>query len=132
MRRFFEHVQPGGTLAVTWLDIARDHPDGADECFVKEARLADGSTIRRTYRAWFDESTGLEHTDDVYERLRDGVVVDRQRRLRSPATRHYPRREIAGLHESAGFEQARLLSLNTGAEAKPEDRFVVSVARRPR
>lgn len=130
MRRFFEHLQPGGTLGVTWLDIARDHPDGADEHFVKKADLADGSTIRRTYRAWFDTSTGLEHTDDLYERLRGGVVVDRQRRLRSPATRHYPRGAIAGIHESAGFEHVRLLSLSTGDPAEPEDQYIVSLAQR--
>jgi SAM-dependent methyltransferase len=131
MQRFFEHLKPGGTLAVTWLDIAGDHPDGADECFVKEAQLVDGSTIRRTYRAWFDASTGLEHTDDLYERLRDGVVIDRQRRLRSPATRHYPRSAIAGIHAGAGFEAVRLLSLSTAGQVDHDDRFVVSVARRP-
>ena len=131
MRRFFEHLEPGGTLAVTWLDIARDHPGGADECFVDEAQLADGSTIRRTYRASFDSATGLEHTDDLYELLRDGVIVDRQRRVRSPATRHYPRQAIAGIHETAGFEAVRLLSLNTAGPAEPDDRFVVSIARRP-
>jgi SAM-dependent methyltransferase len=132
MRRFFEHVRPGGTLAVTWLDIAQDHPDGADERFVKEAQLADGSTIRRTYRARFDSATGLEHTDDLYERLRDGVIVEHQRRLRSPATRHYPRHAIAGIHEDAGFENVRLMSMTTGGPAEPSERAIMSVARRPR
>ncbi len=132
MRRFLEHLKPGGTLAMTWLDIAQDHPNGADEHFVKEAQLADGTTIRRTYRSSFDSSTGLEHTDDLYERLGDGVIVDQQRLLRSPATRHYTRSAITAVLATAGFEGVRFMSIASTGPAKPGDRAFMTVARRPR
>ena len=80
--------------------------------------------------SWFDAPIGLEHTDDLYERLRDGVVVERQHRIRSPATRHYARGAITGAHDAAGFGAVRLLSLSTAGPAEPGDRFIVSVARR--
>lgn len=131
MDRFFACLDAGGTIAMAWIDIEHDHPGGADERFVKEAPLADGSTLRRTYRAWFDASTGLEHTDDLYERLHDGVVVDVQRQVRSPATRHYSWSAITAVHEAAGFELPRFLSPSTMAAAEPNDRVAMTVARRP-
>ena len=128
MRRFFEHLEPGGTLAMTWIDIALDYNDNIEDRFVKEAQLADGSTLRRTYRAWFDASSGLEHTDDLYERLRDGDVIDREQRFRSPATRHYARADLIAIHADAGFENVRLMSLTTAGPPDPDERAFMSVA----
>jgi SAM-dependent methyltransferase len=127
MRRFAQHLVPGGTLAMAWLDIAKDHPDGADETFVQEVELEDGSVLRRTFRGSFDPSTGFEHTDDLYERLRDGVVVDSQHQVRSPATRNYTRAEIVALHEAAGLGPPRFLSRMGGA-SEDDDRVAISVA----
>jgi SAM-dependent methyltransferase len=127
MSRFAEHLVPEGTLAMAWLDLAKDHPGGVDESFVQEVELDDGSVMRRTFRGWFDPSTGLEHTDDLYERLRDGVVVDSQHQVRSPATRNYTRAEIVALHEDAGFRRPQFLSRTGGASAE-EDRVTITVA----
>lgn len=131
MARFVEHLEPGGTLIMPWIDIALDHPDGADERFTDEGALPDGTLIRRTFVGTFDPATGFESTEDHYERMRDGVVIDEQRIVRSPATRHYERDEIIALHAAAGLEDLRFVSGFTMAPAHDGDRIVTTLARRP-
>jgi len=131
MARLADHLEPGGTLVMPWIDIALDHPDGADEHFTDEGALPDGTTIRRTFLGTFDPATGFESTDDHYQRLRDGVVIDDQRIVRSPATRHYDRDEIAALHAAAGLEDLRFVSGFTMEAAGEGDRIVTTLARRP-
>jgi SAM-dependent methyltransferase len=131
MARLVAHLEPGGTVIMPWIDIALDHPDGAEERFTEEATLPDGSTIRRTFVGTFDPVSGFESTDDRYERLRDGVVVDEQRIVRAPATRHYERDEILALHAAAGLEALRVVSGFTMSPARPGDRIVTTLARRP-
>jgi ubiquinone/menaquinone biosynthesis C-methylase UbiE len=65
------HLEPDGVLAMPF--IAMDAPH--EEHWVREAELEDGSIVRRTASAIYDPATRLESTDDLYEQLRDGVVV---------------------------------------------------------
>jgi SAM-dependent methyltransferase len=130
MAGFRDHLAPGGTLAMPWIDVAQDHPGGAEDRFEKEALLSDGSTIRRTYRGWYDPTTELEHTDDLYERIVDGIVVERERQVRSPATRHYSTPAITALHEAAGFGDVRFLSGFSDEPMQPSDRIVTTLAKR--
>ena len=131
MARFHEWLLPGGTLVMPWIDIPQDYPDGGEDVFQRERTLADGAIIRRSYRAWYDASTGLEHTDDRYELVRDGVVVAQERKLRSPAVRQYDRDAIRALHAAAGFVDLRFLSEFTREPARSDDRIVTTLARRP-
>ena len=131
MRRFHGALVPGGTLVMPWIDIPKDYPDGGDEVLERERTLPDGSLIRRHCRGWYDPVAGFEHTDDRYELLRDGVVVREERRLRSPAVRQYDRAVITALHEAAGFVGLRFLSEFTHEPARPEDRIITTMARRP-
>jgi SAM-dependent methyltransferase len=130
MQRFRDHLEPGGTLVTPWIDIARDYPDGAIDTSTKQATLEDGSVVRVTYRGWFDATTGFEHTDELFERLVDGNVVERERIVRSPATRQYDRAMIQGLHATAGLIDLRWLSEFTRDPAGPDDRIVTTLARR--
>jgi SAM-dependent methyltransferase len=130
MRRFHDHLDPDGTLVMPWIDIAQDYPGGAEDRATKEVALPDGSVVRLEYHGWFDAATSLEHTDERYERVVDGVVVERERILRSPATRQYEPDEIRDLHEDAGFAEVLWLSGFTRAAALPGDRIVTTLARR--
>jgi SAM-dependent methyltransferase len=130
MRCFHDHLEPGGSLVMPWIDVARDYPDGADDRATKEVTLPDGSVIRLEYRGWYDPATALEHTEERYERLVDGAVVEEERILRSPATRQYERDGIRTLHETAGFEDVQWLSGFTRKPALPGDRIVTTLARR--
>jgi SAM-dependent methyltransferase len=130
MRRFHEHLVPGGALAMSWIDLAVDHPDGAEDLDEDEATLPDGSVIRRRYRAWYDAAAGLESTDDRYELLRDGRVVAEERKVREPAVRQYSHAAIEAVHVAAGFEPPMLSSEFTRQPARGNERIVTSVARR--
>jgi SAM-dependent methyltransferase len=130
MDRFHAHLSPGGSLVMSWIDLAQDHPDGADDVFDDEATLPDGSVIRRRCRAWYDPGTGLESTEDRYELLREGRVVAEERKVRDPAVRGYSHDTIRELHLSAGFEPPTLLSEFTRTPARGDERIVTSVARR--
>jgi len=63
--------------------------------------------------------------------VRDGVVVARERKLRSPGVQHYERAAIAALHAVAGLVELRFLSGFTRVPAAPGDRIVTTLARRP-
>ncbi|MET0773476.1 MAG: class I SAM-dependent methyltransferase [Candidatus Limnocylindrales bacterium] len=130
MRRFHGHLLPGGTLVMPWIDLAQDHPDGADDVFEDEAALPDGSVIRRWCRSWYDPASGLESTDDRYQLLRDGHVVAEERKVREPAVRHYSHDAIEALHRAAGFDAPTLLAEFTREPARGGERIVTSVARR--
>ncbi len=126
-RRFFAHLEPGGTLAMPFLVMAEAY----EEHWTKEAILPDGTTVRRTANAWYDPATQLERTDDLYDVVREGEVVRSERHVRSPATRAYTRSQAVALHEAAGFVDVEVLSNFTREPTKPDDWVFTVVARRP-
>ena len=129
MERFHDHLEPGGTLVMPWIDLAQDYPGGASVDDMREVALADGSLIRVSSSGWFDPATGLEHTAERYERLIDGEVVEQERIVRSPATRQYDRDAIRSLHEATGFRDLAFLSGFTRSAALVDDRVVTTLAR---
>jgi SAM-dependent methyltransferase len=114
MRRFFAHLEPGGTLAmpfmVLWTDEAAGDVATEEWRLVAErVRTEDGALVRRWSRSTYDRTTQLEHTEDRYEVLHDGVVVEAEGHARSPATRWYSQEEAVGLYRVAGFADVRVL-----------------------
>jgi SAM-dependent methyltransferase len=129
MQRFHDHLESRGTLVMPWIDIAQDYPDGATDARTREITLEDESVVRLAYRGWFEPATGLEHTDELYERLIDGKVVEQERIVRSPATRQYDRAMIQSLHAMAGLGELQWLSGFTRNDARPGDRIITTLAR---
>jgi SAM-dependent methyltransferase len=129
MARFHDHLEKEGTLVMPWIDLDQDYPGGAVVDDTKEVALPDGSLIRVASSGRFDPATGLEHTDERFERLIEGQVVEQERIVRSPATRQYDREAIRSLHEAAGFQDVAWLSGFTRSVALPDDRVVTTLAR---
>jgi SAM-dependent methyltransferase len=127
LRRFHAHLLPGGTLALPFYALA----EAADESWTDEADLADGSRIRRTSRSWVEAGTRLEHTEDTYELLRDGVVVETQRQVRSPAVRGYAPDDARAALEAAGFVDLAFYREFTREPLRDGERLYSVVARRP-
>lgn len=127
LRRFHDHLVPGGTLALPFYPLA----GAADESWTDEADLPDGSRIRRTSRSWVEAGTRLEHTDDTYELLRDGVVVATQRQVRSPAVRGYAPDDARAALEAAGFVDLTFFAGFTREPLRETERLFSVVARRP-
>jgi len=127
IRRFHDHLEPGGTLVMAFIVMEQ----ARDERWSAEATLEDGSTVRRTAHDVFDPATRLESTDDVYEVLRDGVVIRSERHLREPATKAWCEEEVAALYEEAGFVELEWCANFTREPHQSGDEVFTVIARRP-
>jgi len=127
LRRFHAHLLPGGTLAMPFFPLA----EAADDSRTEEADLPDGSRIRRTSRSWVEAGTHLEHTDETYELLREGVVVATQHQVRSPAVRGYAPDDVRTVLEAAGFVDVEFFHEFTREPLREAERLFSVVARRP-
>ena len=127
IRRFHDHLEPGGTLVMPFIvmEQARDEPWSA------EATLEDGRTVRRTAHDVFDPATRLEPTDDLYEVVRDGVVIRSERHVRAPGTRAWREDEVAALYEQAGFVELEWCANFTREPHRSGDEVFTVVGRRP-
>jgi ubiquinone/menaquinone biosynthesis C-methylase UbiE len=126
MRRFLDHLEPGGTLAMPFSILwtgEDDQPIAPKDWFllVEKENPADGTQVRRWIRHRYDLDQQLEHTEDRYEVVRDGAVIATEYHARSPATRWYTQEEAADLYRQAGFTGIRLTHGNTLDPALPDD-----------
>jgi len=121
MVRFYEHLLPGGVLAMPFMLLWKQG-DPLESEFTREVvRPEDGATIRRWQYVRFDPETDLEHTVDRYEIVRDGNVFATEEHHQSPATRSYTQDQAVSLYQEAGFKDIQVLHEFTFEPAKPED-----------
>jgi ubiquinone/menaquinone biosynthesis C-methylase UbiE len=113
MQRFHEHLEPGGLLVMPFMSKlwrGRTSPpqmEWSDWRQLGEAqRPEDGATIRRWTRTRYDHHEQLEHEENRYEVLRDGVVTRTEQHGRSPCVRWYSQSQALALYEQAGFTVA--------------------------
>ena len=125
LRRFFEHLEPGGTLAMPFIRFEA----ASDDRSTAEALLPDGTLVRRTAHARYDPVRRLESTDDLYEVFRDGRLVRSERHVRADATRAWTRDEATAELVRAGFENIVWLSNFSREPARDDDEISVVVAR---
>ena len=126
MQRFWRHLEPEGTLVMPFM-IPWDRPTtelivAVDwEVVAEQARPEDGLLIRRWERATYDLAQQLEHTEDRYEVIREGQIIETEYHSRSPATRWYTPAQAIKLYEDAGFTTIRILKEFTQEVASPSD-----------
>jgi SAM-dependent methyltransferase len=132
MRRFHAHLLPGGGLVMTFMTLWREgDPIVTDWGTPRERiRAEDGATVRRWSRASYEPDAQVEHTEDRYEIVRDGVVLAAEEHRRSPATRWYRHDQIRALYSEAGFVDLQLTREWSGEPASPEDRVITAVGTR--
>ena len=136
MRRFFDHLVPGGMLAMPFMLIGPRGSEGAtaveDWQLVRErVRPEDGGLVRHWSRSRYDLAAQLEHTEERYEVVRDGVLVASEQHARSPATRWYTQDQAAALYRQAGCVDLRLLSGFTFQPATARDTLFTILGTRP-
>jgi hypothetical protein len=145
MRRFFEHLKPGGRLVMPfmlswrwsreWAPFQQQADNGK---VVTDWRMEsegtnpeDGAVVRRWSRSAFDFVNQLEDIEDRYEVIRSGEVVDTEHQVRSPATRWYTQRQVLELYTAAGFSEVRLVQGFTDSPATEADTIFSAVGQRP-
>lgn len=135
MRRFFNHLLPGGMLVMSIMALYSGDsqaPEVVEEWSRETVRPEDGATIRRWSRSRFDRVNDLEHTEDRYEIIRNGEIIAAESRARSPATRGYTQTQALQCYTDAGFTNVRLTSDFTQEPAKPDDEIFCIWGTRPR
>jgi ubiquinone/menaquinone biosynthesis C-methylase UbiE len=114
MQRFYDHLRPGGVLVMPFMKLWEgDRPPTEmprDWVWMTEVTRRDGAVVRRSSKAYYDLEHNLEHTEDLYEVLVNGEVVEQELHHRSPATRGYDQTEAVALFAAAGFEPVERLS----------------------
>lgn len=132
MRRFHDHLLPGGGLVMTFMYLWREgDPLESDWVMHRErVRPEDGAVVRRWSRARYEPDLQLEHSEDRYEITRDGAVLATEEHRRSPATRWYSHDQVRALYEAAGFVDVTLTREWSDEPAVPEDRVITAVGKK--
>jgi SAM-dependent methyltransferase len=121
MNRFYDHLLPGGTLAMPFMTLWKSGDPLETESTREAIRPGDGATIRRSSYTRFDPATDFEHTRDRYEIIRDGEVIASEEHKQSPATRSYTQEQAVALYQAAGFKDIQVFHEFTFEPARPED-----------
>ena len=130
LKRFYVHLEPGGTLVMSIMDIASD-ASGEWKLMAEEPRQDENLLVRRWARSTYDAATQLDHTEDRYELIKDGEVVASELHRRSPATRAYTLDQITTMLVETGYEKVRAMSGFTSEPAAPDDEVFCILGRRP-
>jgi len=134
MTRFYEHLKPGGVLAISFFRISWN--EGAvlekDWKLLAEAtRPEDGAMVRKWSSFRYEVAEGLQHTRDRYEvRLNDEVIAYEEHQ-RSPAVRFYTQAQVRQLFEAAGFTNIQMFRKSEREPASAEDSSFTVVGERP-
>lgn len=135
MQRFYDHLLPGGVLAMPFMRIHQDGDplDSGWEQSGEKQRPEDGAIVRRWSRVRYDPKTRLEHTEDRYQVILGEQVLAEEYHQRSPATRDYTADEAVQLYQRAGFEPIQVISgfSREFTPAKAEDTIVTLIGQRP-
>ncbi len=133
MRRFFDHLLPGGALAMSIMVLWREG-DPLESGWAprgEKVRPEDGALVRRRSRARYEPDAQLEHTEDRYEVVRDGEVIAVEEHRRSPATRWYTHAQVRDFYAEAGFVDVQLFREWSREPGSPEDRVILAVGTKP-
>jgi ubiquinone/menaquinone biosynthesis C-methylase UbiE len=121
MNRFYEHLLPGGVLAMPFMTLWKQGNPLESEFTREVVHPEEAATVRRWQYSRFDPETDLEHTIDRYEIVRDGKVTASEEHQQSPATRSYTQEQAVTLYREAGFNDIQVFHEFTFEPVKPED-----------
>ena len=132
MHRLHSHVVPGGVLVMPFMiEWQAGTPLELDWRVREQVRPEDGALMRRRSRVRYDPVEQLEHTEDIYEVVRDGTVVASEHHRRSPAVRWYTQTQASTLYREAGFVDVALYREFAFEPAGPDDAVFTIIGRRP-
>jgi ubiquinone/menaquinone biosynthesis C-methylase UbiE len=127
MENFFAHLLPGGTLVMPFMKVWQEGYDTSWRQTGEKIRESDGATVKRWSRNWYDAETQLEHSEERYEVIIDGVVVDTEHHIHSPATREYTQKQALDVFVAVGFVDLRVYKGFTREQASDNDEiFTIS------
>ena len=129
--RFLAHLKPGGTLAISMRVYA---PDAEAEVWtiVGEAvRSQDGALVRRWFRCKYDVPNRLQDTEDRFEIIKDGEVIETELITAAPYLTWYTVPEALRLLEAAGFVNVHAHSDFKFEPAADDDASYIVLGQKP-
>ncbi len=133
MRNFFAHLLPGGWLVMPFMLLRKEGESLVQDWEIngEKSRPEDGATVKRWSKSWFDPQSQLEHNEDRYEVIVNGVTITSEQHLRSPATRQYSQRQALDQFIAAGFVDLRMYKGFTRQQADPDDELFTICGEKP-
>ncbi|MEO6197126.1 MAG: class I SAM-dependent methyltransferase [Dehalococcoidia bacterium] len=137
MRRFFAHLEPGGVLVMPFMVLwpgpePPQHDTWSDWFKAGQAqRPDDGATVRRQQRVKFDLKQQLEHSEDQYQVLVDGRILQEETQLMSPATRWYTQEQSLAAYSYVGLADVHAMNGFTFEAAAGDERIWTVFGTRP-
>ncbi len=125
VKRIHAHLKPGGVFYTPFsFDWREGEPlDTGWQPHFEKTRAEDGAVIRATTREWREPANQWWHTEERFEVVVDGKVVQTELHRRSPEGRWYSQAQARSLFEQAGLSGITLLHGFTRDPARPEDRL---------
>ena len=132
LRRFYEHLSPGGRLLLTIWHSKRDGPAEWSDWYLiaEKERSEDGKVIRRQERSMYDPATQLRHTENRYELLENGQVLYAEEHRRSPELRNYTLAQIRQMLAKARFTEIEAVSEYSSDPATEDDGYFCIMGKR--
>jgi ubiquinone/menaquinone biosynthesis C-methylase UbiE len=132
IRNMYSSLQVGGSLVMPFMRLWKqgDPLEKDWQMSGEKVRPTDGLIVRRWSKRWFDPESQLQHTEDRFELLRDGVVSKSEQHVRSPATREYTKAQAHELYSKAGFVDIIIYKGFTRLPAAREEEIFTLVGKR--
>ncbi len=129
----YEHLLAGGSLVMPFMQIWKRSEPLESEWVLngEQIRPGDGATVRRWSKSRYDPETQLEHNEDRYEVIRNGITIATESHVRSPATREYTQSQALDLYRMAGFMDITIYKGFTRHPAIAEDPIVTILGKKP-
>lgn len=127
----YDHLQSGGLLAMSLRIMDASESDVDWEKIAEATRPEDGALVQRWFRCWYEPEKRLQHTEDRYEVVKDGEIIESETSLSSPFLTWYSLDEALGLLEEAGFEDVRAHSDFKFEAATEEDTSYIVLGNKP-
>jgi SAM-dependent methyltransferase len=131
LKRFYEHLNPGGVLAMSLRVMDPDPVEVDWEIDSEAVRPSDGALVRRWFRCTYDVGNRLQHTEDRYEIIQDGEIVHSESYVSSPFLTWYKCSEAQEYLRQAGFSDVHAHSNFLLTPATDEDTNYVVLGKRP-
>jgi len=131
LQRFHAHLLPDGRLIMSIMQMLRagDPLDSGWQLYGERVRDEDGALLKRFGRTVYNPETELESTEDRYETWVDGVKVEEEYHVWSPATRNYSQEQVRELLAESGFSEIDFYNEFTWEPAAADIYIVVVVAK---
>ena len=133
LQRFFLHLESGGAF-ITPFAFAWHEGEPLDtgwELLFEKPRPLDGALVRSWTREWRELQRQWWHTEQRFEVVLNGKVIESDFQRRSPEGRWYSQAQAEQLFRDVGFANVELLHDFTHEPARPDDKLFCVLGVKP-